>query len=110
VTALAFGLHGGIELTEKADLAFVAEADHVASREPFGGLHERTPARAVETLVQCCLDRWFHCAAANAPAAQPGSDHFGVIDHKRIACAQQVGEIAHAAIIQFRRRARTYDQ
>ena len=106
--APAFGLHGGIELAEKADLAFVAEAHHVARREPLGGLYERVPARAVEALVQCRLDRRFHCTAANAPAAQPGSDHFGVIDHKRIAGAQQIGEIADATIFQFP-RARAHD-
>src|SRR6516225_3408432 len=110
LAALTLGLDGGIELAEETDFALVPEAYHVARRQPLGGLHESTPARAVEALVQRRLDGRLHCAAADAPAAQPCCNHLGVIDHERIAAAQQVGKIAYATVFQFRRHARTHDQ
>src|SRR6516162_6797009 len=110
LAALTLGLDGGIELAEETDFALVPEAYHVARRQPLGGLHESAPARAVEALVQRRLDGRLHCAAADAPAAQPCCNHLGVIDHERIAAAQQVGKIAYATVFQFRRTIRTHDQ
>ena len=50
LAALAFVLHGRIELAEEADFAFVAEAHDVAGGEPLRRLDEGVPARAVEPL------------------------------------------------------------
>src|SRR5262245_21061241 len=110
LAAFGFGLDGGVELAEETDLALVPEAHHVAWRYWLGGRHESTPARAVEALVQRRLDRRLHGTAADAPTVQPCCNHLGVIDHERIAAAQQVGKIAHAAVFQFRRTIRTHDQ
>ena len=41
--ALAFGLDGGVELAEEADVSFAPEAEQVAGGKPLGGLHEGTP-------------------------------------------------------------------
>jgi len=60
--------------------------------------------------VQRCLDGRFEGAAADAPAAQPCCNHLGIVDHERIAAAQQVGKIRHCAVFQFRGTARTHDQ
>ena len=62
-------LDRGIELTEKTDLAFVPEAHHVARSQALGRPHERAPARAVETLVQRCLNGGLHDATADTPPA-----------------------------------------
>src|SRR6516165_1633077 len=65
-SALPFAFDGGVELAEKTDLTLVPEAHHVACRQAFGRLHESTPARAVDTLVQRCFDRRLYRAAADA--------------------------------------------
>src|SRR5258708_7398849 len=105
----AFSFDGGIELAEEADLALVPEAHHVAGRQPLGGFYEGAPARAIEALVQRRLDGGLHCAAADATPAQASRNDLSIVDHKRVTGAQQVGQIAHAAVIELRRRAWTHD-
>jgi len=60
--------------------------------------------------VQRRLDGGLRCAPAEAPAAQAGGNDFGIVDHKRVTRAQQVGQIAHAPVIDLRGRAWTHDQ
>jgi len=50
-------------MAEKAHLALIAEANHIALRQFFCGLDQRLPARAVETLDQRRLDPRFAVAA-----------------------------------------------
>src|SRR5262249_38722523 len=110
LSALPFAFDGGIELAEKADLTLVPETHHVAYRQALGGFHESTPARAIETLVERCFDRRLYRAAADAAPTYPRGNHLRVVDHKRVAGAQQVGEIAHAPISKFGRPAGAHDQ
>ncbi len=70
LAAVALVLDRGVELAEQADLALVAEAQHVAARKPLRRPHERPPARAVEPLVQRRLDLRLAGAASDAPAGQ----------------------------------------
>src|SRR5262249_31262200 len=70
----ALGFHGGIELTEKANLTLVPEPYDVAWCQPLGGFDESAPARAVEAPVQRRLDGGLRCAPAQAPAAPTGAD------------------------------------
>ena len=100
-------LHGGVELAEEADLALVAETHRVADRNPLAGPGEGGPARAVEPLDQIGLDRRLR-AAPDAAAAQTRRDHARIVDHELVARLQQVGQVAHRAIL--RRRARPHDQ
>src|SRR5262249_37103778 len=75
----ALGFHGGIELTEKANLTLVPEPYDVAWCQPLGGFDESAPARAVEAPVQRRLDGGLRCAPAEAPAAQTGGNDFGIV-------------------------------
>src|SRR5262245_49365488 len=70
----AFGFHGGVELTEEANLTLVSEPHDVPWCQPLGGFDESAPARAVEAPVQRCLDGGLRPAPAEAPAAQAGRD------------------------------------
>ena len=94
LAALALRLDRGIKLTEKAHPAFLAEAHDVARRQPLGRLDESAPARAVEALVQGCLDHWF-AAAADAPAVKPRRNDLTVVDHQRVAGLQEIRQIAY---------------
>ena len=101
LAALALFLHRRVELAEEADPALVAEAHDVARREPLCRPHEGAPARAVEppcsvASIRGCL------AAPEPPAGQPRRDDLGVVDHQRVAGPQQVRQIAHAAVLEFR--------
>jgi hypothetical protein len=60
--------------------------------------------------VQRRLDHRFRRAASDTPAAQPGRDHLGVVDHDCVAGTQQIRQVAHAAIIPFGCLARSHDQ
>ena len=51
------------------------------------------PSAAAKIVRQGDLD-----GRRSAPPDQPRRDHLGVVDHKRIAGAEQVGEIAHRAV------------
>src|ERR1700745_2777943 len=60
----ALGFHGGVELTEQANLALVPEPYDVAWCQPLGGVTHSAPARAVEAAVQRRLDGGLRCAPA----------------------------------------------
>jgi hypothetical protein len=98
-----------IELAEEADLALVAEAHDVALRKPLRRTHEGAPARAIEPLRQGRLDPGLG-GVAQPPADEPRRDHLGVVDHQRVAGRQQLGEIAHGAVIELRRAARPHHE
>ena len=110
LAALAFVLDGRVELTEEAHLALVAEPHDVAGGKPLRRPHKGAPARAVETPVQRRFDGGLGVTAADAAALQPRRNHLGVIDDQRVAGLQQVRQIAHTAIIEFRLLARPHDQ
>ena len=69
LAALALRLDRRVELFEKADAAFAAEAHDVADREPLRRADQSAPARAVEPLRQRRRDRGLMLAAADAAAA-----------------------------------------
>ena len=106
---LAFRFDGGIELFEKAHAALGAEAHDVADGELARRLDERLPARAVEPLDERRLDP-APLPPADAPAVKLRRDHLGVVDDELVARAQQLGEIAHAAVLALRCRARPHHQ
>ena len=110
LSALAFGFDRGVELAEEAHPAFIAEAHHVAGRETLGRFDEGLPARAVEATVQRGLDGRLHAAASDPAAAQACGDHLGIVDDQRITGTQQLRKIAHAAVLEFRRRAGPHHQ
>ena len=109
LAALALRFDRGIKLTEKADPAFLAEAHDVARRQPLGRLDESAPARAVEALVQGCLDHWF-AAAADATAVKPRRNDLTVVDHQRVAGLQEIRQIAYRPVIKFGRRAGPHNE
>src|SRR5262249_61586134 len=92
-----------------AALPLPAEARDVAGFEPLRGLDEGGPARAVEPPVQRRLDRGL-LAAADPPAGEAGWDDAGVVDHEGVAGPQQLGQVAHGAIVKLRTAAGAHDQ
>ena len=98
LAVLALGLDLGVEMAEQADLALIAEANHVARRELLRRLDQRLPARAVEPLDQRRLDLRLGLAA-DAAAPELGRNHLGVVDHQLVARL--------AAIAAARRRLRS---
>src|SRR5262249_61417353 len=97
------------ELGEEAARALLAKAQNVARLEPLRRLDEGAPARAVEAPVERRLDRGL-LAAADAPAGEACRDDAGVVDHERVASAQQLGQVAHGAIVKLRTAAGAHDQ
>src|SRR5258708_2287561 len=86
-------------MAEKAHLALIAEANHIALRQFFRWFHQRLPARAVETLDQCRLDLRFSVAADTA-ATEPCRDHLGVVYHQLVAGLQPMRKIGNDAVEQ----------
>ena len=86
LAAIAFRLDCGVELIEKTNVAFAAEAHDVARLEALCRAHEGIPARAIEPLDQCRFDLGLMLAAAQPPAMEARSDDFGVIDDQRVSC------------------------
>jgi hypothetical protein len=109
-TAFPFGLDRGVELFEEADPAFAAEAHDVADREALARPDQSIPARAVEPLDQSRGNGRFMLAAADAAAVQARRNDFAVVDDERITRPQQLRQVAHGAILERSRRARTNDQ
>ena len=99
--ALPFLLDRGVELFEKADPAFAAEAHDVADREPLRRFDQRTPARTVEPPDQSRRDGRLVLAAAEPAAAQVGGKDLGVVDDNGVAPAQQRRQIAHDAVFKL---------
>ena len=87
LVALPFLLDRGVELFEKADPPFAAEAHDVADREPLRRLDQSAPARAVEPLDQGRRDGRLVLAAAEPPAVQIGGKDLGVVDDNGVAAA-----------------------
>ena len=104
-TAIAFGFDCCVELIEKADPAFAAETNDIARLEAARRLGEGAPARAVEPFDQVCGYARLVFAAADTAATQERRNDFGVVDHYRIAGAQQFRQIADQAVLKLRRRA-----
>ena len=91
--------HGGIERAEQADAAVVAEADAVAGGEALGRPRERAPAALVDALVQVEGDLR-PVLAAHPLALQRRADHARIVEHERIAGAEQVGQVADEAVVE----------
>ena len=77
----------------------MAEADAVADGEALGRPREGAPAALVDALVQVEGDA--RAALAAQPLAlQRRADHARVVEHERIAGAQQVGQVADEAVVE----------
>src|SRR5207253_7261800 len=96
---VTFALDLRIEMTEKAYLALIAEANHIALRQLLCRLDQRLPARAVEPLDQRRLDLRFG-AAADASPVKLGRDDFGVVHHHLVAGFEPLRKIADHAVTQ----------
>ena len=94
--------------TGKAHAAVVAEVQPVALLQALGRPRQRQPAVVGEPFDQRDGDVGAKVAAP-AHALQRRRDDARVVEHQRIAFAQQRGEIAHAAIGE-RRLARRHDE
>ena len=91
---------GGVERAQQADASVVAEADAVADAEPLGGPREGAPAAFVDALVQVEGD--LRAVVAPPPLAlQRRADHARVVEHERIAGAEQIGQVADEAIVEL---------
>src|ERR1700716_913493 len=90
VVALVLDLR--IEMAEKAHLALIAEANHVALRQFFRRLDQRLPARAIEPLDQRCLDLRFGIAA-DAASLELGRYHLGIVHHQLVASLKELRKI-----------------
>jgi hypothetical protein len=110
LAALALGFHGGVELAKEAHPALVAEAQHIAGHQPLRRLHESAPARAIEPPMQRRLDRGLGIAAADAAACQTRRDDPGIVDHQSVARPQEVRQVAHRAVLEFRHLPGAHDQ
>src|SRR5262249_56548086 len=56
LAAIALAFDRGVELTEEADPALLAEPDDIARRKLFCRPYKRTPARAIDPFGQCRFD------------------------------------------------------
>src|SRR5215831_14321010 len=86
-------------MAEQADLALIAEADGVALDELLRRLHQRLPARAVETPDQRRLD----LRLGGAPDAAPRElccDHPWVGDDNLIAGFKPRRQIGYSGVAQ----------
>jgi hypothetical protein len=97
VLALVFDF--GVEMPEQANLALVAETNHVAARELLGRFDQRLPARGIQPLDQCRLDFRFRLPA-DAPPPKLGRDDLGVVNDKLIAGLEPLRQIRHDAVVQ----------
>src|SRR5881396_2968503 len=86
-------------MSEKAHLALIAEANHIALRQFFRWLDQRLPARAVETLDQRRLDPRFG-VAADAAASKLGRDDLGVVHHQLVTGLKPKRKIGNDAVEQ----------
>src|SRR5262249_46005265 len=100
--ALALLLDGRVELTEEAHLALLAETQHVARRGLLARLEERAPMRAVEAAMQGRFD--FRLRTLEHAAMEASGNDFCLVEHEAIARPQQIGQLAHEAILERRRR------
>ncbi len=105
LTAVALVRHLGIQLTEKANLAFCAEPEDVTHFELLRGSNESKPARPINPLVQGRFDGWLAATAPDAPAFEPCGNDLAVVDHEAVARLQQIRQIANAAVLEFRQLA-----
>ena len=91
---------GGVERAQQADAPVVAEADAVADGEALGRPREGAPAALVDALVQVEGD--LRAVLATHPLAlQRRADHARVVEHERVAGAEQVGQVAHEAVVEL---------
>ena len=88
-----------VEMAEQADLAFIAEANHVARRQFLRRLDQRLPARAIEALDQCRVDLRLG-VAADAAAPELRGDYLGVVHHQLVAGLEPVGKVGYPAVVQ----------
>jgi hypothetical protein len=95
----ALVLDFGVEMTEQADPAFIAEPDPVAGRELLRRLDQRLPARTIKTLDQGRLDLRLGLAADTAPL-KLGRDHPRVVDDELVARLQPFGKIRNDRVAQ----------
>ncbi len=113
LAALPFGLDRGVELTEKADAAFSAEAHDIADRKVLSRPYQGVPARAVEPLDQRRRDRRLVTATLRtrkSAAVQARRQDFCVVDDERIALPQQIRQIADSAVFEPGQIARAHHQ
>ena len=99
---------GRVERAGKAHAAVVAEVQPVALLQALGRPRQRPPAVGVEPLDQRHRDVGGKVAAP-AHALQRRRNDARVVEHQRVAFAQQRRQIAHAAIGE-RRLARRHDE
>jgi hypothetical protein len=66
--------------------------------------------RAVQLLVQGCLNSRRRASTPDTAASQTRCNYLAVIDHQAIARSQQVRQVANDVVEQFLRVARFYDQ
>ncbi len=99
LTALALGLHGGVQPAQQAGAILdVTEAHPVTNPEPFARLHEGRPPVGRLALMQRGLDG-DHGPVPLAHAVQPRRDHLGVVEHQGVARTQEIGQIADSAVL-----------
>src|SRR5262245_41847779 len=110
LASLIFLCNLSIELAEKANFPFGAEAEPSPDLEFLGRFDEGTPARAVQPLVQGCLNSRGRASTPDTAASQTRRNHLAVIDHQAIARSQQVRQVANDVVEQFLRVARFYEQ
>jgi len=99
LAVFALGLDLRVEMTEQADLALVAEANHIAGHEFFRRLHQRLPARTVEAFDQRRLDLRLGLAG-DAAAFKLGRDYLGVVHDQLVARLQPLRKLGDATVPQ----------
>src|SRR5262245_21555256 len=110
LASLIFLCNLSIELAEKTNFSLCSEAEPVPGLELLGWFDEGPPVRAVQPLVQGCLNSRRRASAPDTAASETRRNHLAVIDHQAIARPQQVRQVANDVVDQFLRVARFNDQ
>src|SRR5262249_5074646 len=91
--------YGGLKRAQQADAALVTEADAIAQGKAFGGSGKGPPTAFVNAPVQIEGDqRAVPCARAFT--LERRTNDARVIEHKDVAGADDVGQIADDAVLQ----------
>ncbi len=104
---VAPGRHRRVERAGQAGCPFVTEVHAVSHLQSLGGPRQRPPAACIAALDQVGRHLRLQFAAAANTRKRCGNDA-RIVEHERIAGAQQVRQLAHDAV--GARRAGAYDQ
>src|SRR5262249_56753062 len=96
---LPLARHRGVEHAGKAHTPFLAETYEVARVQALGRARECAPTALIDALVEIDADLGTRLPAKALPT-QRGPYDARIVEHQRIARLEQLGEVAHSAILE----------